>query len=427
MGGHGASYDDHRVRGAWGLAQLLTEPGVGESEVPRPPRKMKMADKNALAAAISRTAFLESVRRGRSLEEAAAAAGWSGLGTYRMARSKNPNWAAQVDAAKQLARLDATERASDGVTPPDFSGFVAKFFPDRRPHLAHQLELARELQTLRPREVCLFLLWPEAGKTATIEDYICRKLAFDPQHRFRIISEAADLSKRIVGTCARRLSDEAEYGPFIERYGPFYQKGQERDGKPWTTTQFTVWKNDGSERDRSLVAQSWSGSNYGSRIDTLIIDDVQSQANYNQADEIFRRIRGTFFNRGLEMRTIIVGTRIGQGDFYERMLDAGLITKRVVRPAADADGNPYTPEYWDRQVYHDGGPCCMGFREDTCPRDNSKLTPREFMELIRFQSSEETWWASYQQNPTATARGTFAEFVERCLDRDRQYGPLQVA
>lgn len=393
---------------------------------PVPVRRVKQADKNALKAAISRTAFLEAISRGRSLEEATAAAGWSSLGSYRMARSKNPLWAAKVDAAKHQARVDATVRASDGVTPTDFSGFVAKFFPDRLPHKAHQLRLAEELQSLRPREVCLFLLWPEAGKTATIEDYMSRKLAFDPQHRFRIISEAADLSKRIVGTIARRFTDDSEYGPFIERYGPFYQKGQERDGKPWTTTQFTVWKNDGSERDRSLVAQSWSGSNYGSRIDTLIIDDVQSQANYNQAEEIFRRIRGTFFNRGIEMRTIIVGTRIGQGDFYERMLDAGLITKQVIIPAADADGNPKVPEFWDRKgaVIHDGGPCCMGFREDTCPRDGSPVNAREYMELIRHQSGEETWWASYQQNPTAMARSTFGEFLERCKDHDRAYGEL---
>jgi hypothetical protein len=353
-----------------------------------------------------------------------SAAGWASDGVYRASRAKHPLWAAQVDQAKQLARQDATVRASDGVTPTDFSGFVAKFFPDRRPHLPHQLRLASELQSLRPREVCLFLLWPEAGKTATIEDYICRKLAFDPQHRFRIISEAADLSKRIVGTCARRFTDEAEYGPFISRYGPFRQVGQERDGKPWTTTQFTVWKNDGHERDRSVVAQSWSGSNYGSRIDTLIIDDVQSKGNYNQAQEIFDQIRGVFFNRGKVMRTIIVGTRIGQGDFYERMLDAGLVTKQVIIPAADHEGNPKVPEWWDVEIFHDGGPCCMGFRDSTCPKDGSKLSPREYLDLMRHQSGEETWWASYQQNPTALARSTFGEFLDRCKDHDRGIGEL---
>lgn len=284
-----------------------------------------------------------------------------------------------------------------------------------------------ELQQLRPREVCLFLLWPEAGKTATIEDYLCRKLAFDPDHRFRIVSEAGDLSKRIVGTCARRFTDTSEYAEFIARYGPFYEKGQERQGKPWTTEQITVWKNSGHERDRSLVASSWTSAVYGSRIDTLILDDLQSQRNYNQSEEIFRRIRGTFFNRGIEMRTLIVGTRIGPGDFYDRMIDAGLITKQVIIPAATPDGNPTVPEYWNAQgnVVHDGGPCCMGFRE--CPRDGSILTPREFMELIRHQSGEETWFASYMQNPQADERSTFAAFLERCLDYDRVCGPLNMS
>ena len=188
--------------------------------------------------------------------------------------------------------------------------------------------------------MCLFLIWPEAGKTSTIEDYICKTLAEDPNHRFRIISEGQDLSKRIVGTCARRFTETNDYPHFQARYGPFYEKGQERQGKPWTTDQITVWKNSGMERDRSLVAQSWSGANYGSRIDTLIIDDVQSQRNYGQSEEIFRRIRGTFFNRGKEMRTLIVGTRIGPDDFYDRMMNAGLITRKGRAPGDEGGRHP---------------------------------------------------------------------------------------
>jgi len=46
------------------------------------------------------------------------------------------------------------------------------------------------------------------------------------------------------------------------------------------------------------------------------------------------------------------------------------------------------------------------------------------MELLRHQSGEETWWSSYMQNPRSDARSTFSEYLERCFDRDRVYGPL---
>lgn len=348
-----------------------------------------------------------------------------------------PDWGARVELV--VATNRALDRAHLPVDPDQarenekrlsHAEFVGKWFPDRHELLSPQVRIANAIEELRPREVAMFLVWPEIGKTASLEDWTCRKLATDPGHRIRYVSEAQDLSKRVVGTCQRRFTDESEYGPFITRFGPFYEKGQERNGRPWTTEQITIARNPGTERDRNLVASSWTSSVYGSRIDTLVLDDLQSQRNYNQAEEIFRRIRGTFFNRGIELRTLIIGTRIGPGDFYERMLDAGLVTKQIILPAADHEGNPTCPEFWDRDVYHDGGPCCMGRRDPitgdqvVCPRDGTKLTPREFMALMRHQSGEETWHASYMQNPQAHERSTFAQYLEKCLDRERRYGPL---
>jgi len=142
---------------------------------------------------------------------------------YRYHRQTNPGWAATIDAerakwAKVREHRAAPEADDSLTTPTTFAEFVGRYFPDRRPHMEHQLRIAAELAQLRPREVCMFLIWPEAGKTATLEDYICRKLAFDKGHRFRYVSEAADLSKRVIGTVQRRFTDESEYGPFIKRY-----------------------------------------------------------------------------------------------------------------------------------------------------------------------------------------------------------------
>jgi hypothetical protein len=395
-------------------------------------RPVKIADVRARETQRKRDVVLELMREGASVKDACVKAGWSinangQSSAYNWNRKRHPQWAAELDYARTLMReLGPTSSERARETPVEFSEFVSKWFPDRRPHLPHQLEIASTLAELKPRDIVMVLLWPEAGKTATLEDYITRKIALDPSHRFRYVSEAADLSKRVIGTVQRRFTDEATYGNFIARYGPFYEKNQERNGRPWTTEQITVIQNTSGERDRNLVASSWTSAVYGSRIDTLVLDDLQSQRNYVQAEDIFRRIRGTFFNRGIEMRTLIIGTRIGPGDFYERMRDAGLVTREVILAAEDpVTGEPTRPEFWDKDIFHDGGSCCSGFR--TCPRDHSRLTPREFMELIRHQSGAEVWASSYQQNPGANERTTFTEFLNGCLDRDRVYGPLKGA
>lgn len=345
-------------------------------------------------------------------------------------RREFPEWAAQIDEVRYKLRSETQKGMERVGVPIRFEDFVATYFPDRRPPQPQQLKIAQKLDELGPRDIFMFLIWPEAGKTATFEDYMCRDLAMNPGRRYRVVSEAQDLSKRIIGTCKRRFTSMSDYPNFITRFGPFYEAGQERDGKPWTTEQITLLTNPAKERDYNLVASSWSSATYGSRIDTLILDDIQSQKNYNQSEEIFSRIRGTFFNRGLEMKTLIVGTRIGPGDFYERMLDAGLITHYEILPAADREGEPTVPEFWAgpaSRMRHNGGPCCKGFR--TCPRNSAVLSGREYMELIRHQSGEDTWWSAYQQNPSTVTRTTFGQLIDRCLDKNRVVGqmPAQVA
>ncbi len=427
-----------------------------EHPVEHDPFKPVLSGVSPSQAKLRREKFLECLKEGMNTKQACSAVGWTTHNSYTYNRREYPAWGHQVDQVRAALRAEKKEAKktaeqierekrqmekarSSGRAPKKrrsnhntaleqgvdaFRDFAVQYFPDRRPHQPQQLRIVAELNNLRPREVCLFLVHPEAGKTATFEDHICRTLALDPNHRFRIISEAGDLSKRIVGTCARRFTDDTAYHRFIKDFGPFYEKGQERHGKPWTTEQLTVLRNSGGERDRSLVASSWSSAVYGSRIDTLIIDDIQSQRNFNQAEEIFRRVRGTFFNRGLEMRTLIVGTRIGPGDFYDRMMEAGLITRKVVLPAADPNGEPTVPEFWADGInmIHDGGPCCMGFR--SCPRNMAQLTPKEKMEQMRHQSGEDTWWAAYQQNPVSDERSTFGQYLDRCLDRNRKIGEL---
>lgn len=346
------------------------------------------------------------------------------MGAYERQRSRDPVFRANIDRAKLVGKGHDTDTRRGDLP---FGEFAQLYF--HRTHFTHQLRMIDEIERLDAQDVVMILASPESGKTSTLEDYINKTLAQDPTHRFRIVSESQDLAIRIVGACARRFRETEIYPAFIARYGPFYEKGQERAyAKPWTSNQLTLWKNPGTERDRNLVAQSWNGANYGSRIDTLIIDDVISQRNVGQSQEIFERIRGTFFNRGVEMRTIIIGTRIKPGDFYDKMDDAGLVTRHIYIPATGGlgagPGEPTTPEMWQYRLKHSGTACCPPGIDRTCPKNGEWLSPKEYLDLIRFKAGEETWWASYMQNPRDDAVSTFGANLDDCKDKERTIGPL---
>jgi len=265
--------------------------------------------------------------------------------------------------------------------------------------------------------------------SATLEDYICRELARDPDHRFRVISQTPDHAKRMVGFVKNRLTDASQFGAFIAQFGPFYEKGQERSGKPWTTTEISLLHKSGAERDYNLVASSWSSATYGARIDTLIIDDVCSKENYNDSEKIVDQLRATFFNRGAGMRTIIIGTRVGPRDTYELLDEVGIITRTVIVPVLGAMGaeigEPSVPEWaeWQvasHQIRHTNGACCKGFRP--CPNNRELLSAAEYLALLRHQAGEKVWWSAYMQNPVADELSTFGEYLERCKDLDRPVG-----
>jgi len=374
-----------------------------------------------------RAKMLELLGEGWRLPEIFEAIGWTRQAYYSN-RKQYKDWARECD---RIVKLTGDGRRPKREYINDFQSFVRWYFPDRRLHQRQQLQIVQHLDAMEPRDIKMFLIWPEAGKTATLEDYICRKLAMDPGHRFRYVSEAQDLAKRVVGTAQRRMTETEAYPKFIKDYGPFYEAGQEKNGRPWTREQFTTLQNPGSERDRNLVASSWTSAVYGSRIDTLILDDLCSQRNYGRSEEMTHFVRGTFLNRGLEMRTLIIGTRVGPGDFYERMIDAGLVTSLVILPAAGGvigddwarPDEPTVPEFWDNHhMIHNRGACCHGFRE--CPNNKSRLSALEFMQVVRHQQGEDVWHSAYQQNPGANERTTFSEYIDNCLDHERVYGRI---
>lgn len=382
-----------------------------------------------------REAFLGAVREGRGVGDARVGVGWS-VRAYAYHRKRYPEWAARVDAARRDPFGELTRATVGGVggVPSGFADFVTWAWG--RVHHAGQLRLADELGVAKAGEVVLFLTWRGAGKTTTVEHYVMRKLALEPDHRFCIVSRADSHSKKMVENMKRMMTDTGQYPEFVSRFGPFYEQGQERRGFPWSKYEVRVANRKDSERDPNIAARAWTSAAFGSRIDTLIVDDVIDRRNVNESGNILEVLQQTYFSSEREMRVVIVGNRIAPGDLYDQMIEAGIITRKVILPAAGGMGadalEPTVPEAWaSTMIRHDGQVCCFArYRElcrelglpAKCPEDGSLLTPQQMMVRKRAQVGERVWHATFQQAPTANELSTFAGLIDRCLDRDRSIG-----
>lgn len=277
-----------------------------------------------------------------------------------------------------------------------FAAFRAEFFGLET--YVHQAQLVDALERVGPREIVLVNIWPESGKSTTVEDWICQQLAYDPNLRITAVSESSSLTTKMVGHVQMRMRETAQFGPFIETFGPFHVDGQERRNKPWAQDYFTVWKSNHDERDYSFAARAISSKVYGTRMDMLIVDDVQSNETLNQTDSIYRSLRQTYFTRGRQMRTVIVGTRIAPGDIYERLIDDGLATKEITLPAVTADGRITCPDMWAPDP-----------RDSYVSDDEFLAAAQKSVDEQRRIVGEPVWFASYQQEPMSAAVSTFTE------------------
>lgn len=326
--------------------------------------------------------------------------------TYTKWRADDPTFRGRVEQAKSQALVVGDEGAYAG----SFASF-RKIFLGMDTY-SHQERLVQVLDTVKPREIVLVNMHPEAGKTTTIVDWCTKTLSEDPNHRITYVSAAIGLGKKVLAQIQRRLNEPREYAGLIAKFGPFYVEKMERQGKPWTQTHFTVWKAGHDERDYSFEVRGWNSNAYGSRIDTLIIDDVQSRETLAQTENILSSLRHTYFTRGKQMRIVIVGTRVGPGDVYERLIDAEIVNHHITLPAATADGVPMVPEWW---VDPDE-------REEKTAEEVATLA-HERLQVIRHQVGEVAWWSEYMQRPNADSLATFTEdTLVQIQDQDRVVG-----
>jgi len=349
-----------------------------------------------LQAEQRRRNIIQHLRTKKSVTEACELEGISYY-TYASYRQRFPEFAAKCDEARQLADM-GDSAGYDGSA----ASFIAEFFG----HVPtwFQLMFINELEKTPPGNILMVLWPPEFGKTTTFENHASRKLAMDPSFRFLVASESKGIAQKILGRVMDRMNPEGPVPKYVERFGPFMpQSGDGRARQAWSDNRFTVRgarRND--ERDYSMLAVGAGSKNIVStRTDHAHVDDIQSTTTLGQTSKFVNWFRQDLLSRpGESGITTVCGTRVGEGDFYEALMDDPDMDQSIMKvlrfPAIITD--------------HDSGE-----EKSLWP----EKWPLEKLERQRKKVGSEAWDRNYMQNPgvSSRGRGTFdKEIVEHCKD-----------
>lgn len=300
--------------------------------------------------------------------------------TYLKWRQRFPDFAVKVDAAR--SNMDRVDTAGE------WDGGFAKF---RKQFLGHEspwfhLKIVNALENAKPGRITLILMPPEHGKTTLLEDFSSEKLALDPTYRITFGSEKLDHPKKVLGLVMSRMEPDGGYDEYVARFGPFVPQtgGDRKTRQVWGTTKFNVWrKSEGadSQRDYSMAAIGITASIQGTRTDLLVMDDVQGYKSLSRSEEYFAAFRQDWLSRsGSKAPVVIVGTRVGPNDFYELLINAGLVDELIMFPAWTEEYGWLWPERYTEEEYA----------------------------LMRRNAGEEAWARNYMQDPLASSSGAFA-------------------
>ncbi len=346
-----------------------------------------------------RESFVNFLIAGHTIAQACEAVGIS-QSTYAQWRRRHEDFKLRVDRAR--AGIDqAVDIDSDFITRRRYYFGYETF--------THHKQIVDAIEDTPDGGITLIIVAPEAGKTTLVTDWVSDKIAQDPNTRILYVSETADAqapASKVLGNIKDRMVDldyedpdtnyDAHIPEWHARYGPFHDEALDRD-KPWNARYVKVHKASG-RKDYTFQIAGWRSKVYGARCDWLILDDIQSAEGIGDTDRILDRLRKTFFSRpGKKGRIVIIGTRVGVGDVYERLAEE--IPEEMIRvvqiPALDEHGNSYCPEMW----------------------------PNDALERKRMIVGEEGWLTAYMMQPQAAGATTFTEAdLDLARDSTLHYG-----
>ena len=339
----------------------------------------------------TRALFMEGLREHGKIEAACRIAGVT-RSAYDKWRQRIPDFAERADAVRHEA-LQRGDQPWDG----SFASFRGQFFDHMSPWFHIQAIDAYE-NTL-PGILTVILWPPEHGKTTLAEDYFCYKLATNPEFRITVGSEGQDMARKILSRIRSRMEPLGPYPRYVAKFGPFVPQNQSgrKTAQSWGADYFDVFKKQRfDERDYSMVGLGWRSKIAGTRTDHLHIDDIQSRVSLNLTEQMFEVFRQDWLTRpGENGRTTINGTRVGEDDFYQRVMeeiDSDLL--QVIKFPAIITNKQGEPEpLWP------------------------EMFSMEKLDRIRRKVGEEAWSRNYMQEPSSSMSATFTDdSIQKCLN-----------
>lgn len=223
--------------------------------------------------------------------------------------------------------------------------------------------------------------------TTLLEDYCNFKLAVDANFRISYGSGKQSHSKKVLRRVMMRMVPEGPAKEYVVRFGPFapQEESRRKVTQIWNADEFDVFKrHEFDERDRNMVALGMTAQVQGTRTDLLLVDDPQSLQTLAQTDALVEKFRQDWLSRpGAEGKTVCVGTRVGDWDFWQALIEADIVDDLIVIPAYDDERGWLWQERYTE----------------------------EFYEKKKKQVGPVAWARNYMQNPVASGEQTFTDEI----------------
>jgi hypothetical protein len=340
----------------------------------------KSAATSMVAAASRRAAFVATYADLLDIERTCTRIGVK-RSTYRFWRHKHPEFAQAIDEITATSKASATPGTSQwDLSVQSFVDFRRLFFGMDTPEFQRRMvDALIEMATAEQKgQITMILVPPEHGKTTLLEDFVTFLVAIDSNRRITVISERQRHALKFSTRVRSRLEARGPYPELVKTFGPFEPQGREQ---AWGTDFWTIRSAKvHDERDYTMATGGWKAAIAGTRATDLFIDDIMSLRNLTQARQVLEVFRQDMLSRpGVNGNTCIVGTRVGNDDFYELLEATGIVDHVIRFPAIDDNGNYLWPE---------------------------RYSPEDYRRLRR-NAGDEAWWRNYQQKPLLAGDSTF--------------------
>lgn len=376
-------------------------PGWGHLTEEQDARARSMGGKitgvtRAREAEARRREFLRIVEtEGVSIKDACARIGVTDR-TYRNWRKDHPLFRAAIDAAR--GSYDRKREVIAAAGELDFVPWRERWLGNKSTWFQAKMAEALLDDSKGGGSITLVLFPPEHGKTTLIEDFCTWRLATNKDYRITYGSESQNHSRKALRRVRNRLEIDGPYPDMVATFGPFAPPPKSWDHKgnqPWGQDFFDIHGREKSdERDYSMVALGFNSQIAGTRSDLLVGDDLCSMRNVAQSEKLIDTFRQDWLSRpGTKGRTVVIGTRVADGDIYDLMEDADIVDFVVRFKAHDPSRIVYfgTPWLWPERY------------------DESEYA------RMRRNVGESAWARNYQQAPRLAGDSTFTEaMIEKC-------------